>query len=93
MKPGNKQSDQDQRQQTTQNGERRTPKSDPHGNGSSQPGGKQYREETRRGESPSPKEDERGGNDTQGRAGKAIVHPDDEYVSDPQEETAQRTNR
>ena len=32
-------------------------------------------------------------NAPQGRAGKAIVHPDDEYVDDPQEETVQRTNR
>ena len=91
MKPGNKQSDQDQRQQTTQTIERKTSQSDT--NGRLQPESQQYREDTRRVESPKPTEDERGDNAPQGRAGKAIVHPDDEFVDDPQEETAQRTNR
>ena len=93
MKPGNKQSDQDQRQQTMQGDERRNSQSETDAKGVRQSDGQTYREDTRRVESPKPTEDERGDNAPQGRAGKAIVHPDDEFVDDPQEETAQRTNR
>lgn len=97
MNSGSKQSDQDQRQQTTQGDERRKSQSDTDAKGDAksvrQSDGQKYREDTRRVESPTPAEDERGDNAPQGRAGKAIVHPDDEFVDDPQEETAKRTNR